>query len=65
MTALKTAHTPDGFVVREIFPTGERAYRKNLDGSFAATADHKGPWVMVNAVNIPADVLHEIAKAQP
>lgn len=53
---IKTAKSPDGMVVRQITPSGERSWRRERDGSTSA-ADHKGPWVRVNAIYVPAEVL--------
>ncbi len=54
--SLIVANTPDGTVVREQFVHGERAYRWNVDGSWCATADHKGPWVSLPWAAVPDEI---------
>lgn len=63
--SIKIAKTPEGIVVRFISASGERAYRKNFDGSWV-TANHKGPWVVINDIYVPGDalkVVHEMVKS--
>lgn len=59
---LKVTKTPEGIVVRIIRASGECAYRKNFDGSWVMTCDHKGPWVSINAIDVPATALRVVAK---
>jgi hypothetical protein len=54
--SIKIAQTPDGPVVRQITPSGERSWRRERDGTTSG-ADHKGPWARVNAIYVPAEVL--------
>ena len=42
---LKIVNTPDGVVIREIFASGECAYRVTPLGDWHYCGDHKGPWV--------------------
>lgn len=58
---LISAKTPQGFVVRRIFASGEDAYRKNFDGSWDHCSGHKGPWVGTNAIYVPREVLAEMS----
>ncbi len=50
---LKVAKTPDGLVCRIVRGTGECAYRKNPDGSWAMSGNHKGPWVSLREIDVP------------
>lgn len=56
------SHTPDGYVVRRIFPTREEAWRWNGKDSWSHCAGHKGPWLGINAINVPAEVLRLVAQ---
>ena len=49
---LKVADTPEGRVVRLIWPHGERAYRSGPNG-FAVCYGHKGPWLSIHAGDLP------------
>lgn len=53
---IKTVRTPEGVVAREIFATGERAWRLANDQRWHACADHKGPWVSVAFDRVPVRV---------
>ena len=52
----KIANTPDGFVVRDLQPTGESAWRLNRDGNVSRCLDHKGPWVSARPHEAPKSV---------
>lgn len=54
---IRTAETPEGFVVREIFPSGERAYRLHDDGTITYCGNHFGPWVSIDGLDVPGEVL--------
>lgn len=59
--SIKTAKTPDGIVVRRITATSEMAYRKHFDGSWALCSGHKGPWHLLNAIDVPGYALRAVA----
>lgn len=60
--SIKTAKTQEGIVVRVISASGECAYRENWNGSWDRCADHKGPWVSVNKIYVPREVLRAVAE---
>lgn len=60
---LKIARTPDGIVVREIQPSGERAYRQAPNGSWAFCADHKGPWIAIARDHVPNRIITALREA--
>lgn len=53
---IKVTNTPGYTVVRQIFPSGERAYRIGDDGLWEACSGHKGPWVKVRSRDVPQRV---------
>ena len=52
--------TPAGIVLRDIFASGERAWRLNDNGTWAYCGDHKGPWVTEYEIHVPAHVFNAI-----
>ena len=58
---LKVAKTLDGLVCRIIHAGGECSYRKNTDGSWAMTGDHKAPWVSLREIDVPKTARAAIA----
>ncbi len=50
---------PDYFLVQRIWANRKDAYRKKKDGSWEHSIGEKGPlpWVRVNAIYVPAEVL--------
>lgn len=56
--SIKVVNTPDGTVVRQLMPGGEKAWRWHIDNSWAYCGDHKGPWVTVDSKDVPRDVLY-------
>ena len=51
--SMRAATTELGVVAREISPSGEHAYRRNHDGSWNHSPDHKGPWIVVPSKDVP------------
>jgi hypothetical protein len=51
--SLKVAKTPEGLVCRIIRAGGECSYRKNIDGTWAMTGDHKGLWIALGEIDVP------------
>lgn len=51
--SIRVANTQLGFVAREIFPCGERAYRYGHNGTWSYCPDHKGPWIVVRPAEVP------------
>lgn len=60
---LVCAGTPEGFVVRRIWADREDAWRRAPDGAWSHCAGHKGPWIVTNAIYVPADVLRVFCAA--
>jgi len=48
---------PDKFIVRRFWSNAEDSYAFFPSGSWAHCVSHKGPFVTVNAIDVPADVL--------
>jgi hypothetical protein len=51
--SMRVVSTELGVVARETFPSGEQAYRRNQDGSWNHSPDHKGPWIVVPPKDVP------------
>lgn len=49
--------TEEGVVIREIGVSSECAWRLNNDRTWARCLDHKGPWVSIQEIDVPIDVL--------
>lgn len=58
---IKVAKTLEGVVIRITRSNGECSYRKNHDGSWVMCSGHKGPWVSLNAIDVPATALRIFA----
>ena len=54
MATIQVVTTWAGIVVREIFPTGERAWRLNWDGTWDYSPDHKDRWLGV--IEVPQQI---------
>jgi hypothetical protein len=63
MTCYQTAKTPDGLVVRKIWPSGECAWRENKDQTVSVCLDHEGPWLTERWDNVPEGVLARFMEA--
>ncbi len=50
---LKVVRHPDRTMIREIFPSGERAYRCWKDGGWDYSPDHKDFWVAMPEQDVP------------
>lgn len=62
--SIKVTNTPEFTIVREIFPSGERAYRLGNDGLWDACPDHKGPWTPVPSDKVPQRIRSAILPSQ-
>jgi hypothetical protein len=62
--SMRVVSTELGVVARETFPSGERAYRQNHDGSWNHSPDHKGPWIVVPTKDVPERFKDAIAAEQ-
>jgi hypothetical protein len=61
IVATKCANTPDGFVVRQTYVDRESAWRKGLNGKIAVSHGSYGPWVIVEASTVPAEIIAAFA----
>jgi hypothetical protein len=56
MSDIKIARFEDNVVVREIFPWGERAWRRWINGVWDLSPDHKCHWVSVREQDVPLEI---------
>jgi hypothetical protein len=53
---IKVVRTPEGVVARQFWPSGERAFRLQFDGSWWLSPDHKDRWFTTNVWDVPQAV---------
>lgn len=61
--SIKVAYTPEGTVIREIWPGGEQSYRLNNTGFWDRCLDHKGPWVQIRHGDVPQSIKDALEEA--
>ena len=54
---LRVTKTPEGIVFRRIRAGGEDAWRWTPAGEWHHCPDHKGPWLLSNAILVPREIL--------
>jgi hypothetical protein len=62
--SIKVTNTPGFTVVREIFPSGERAYRLGNDGLWEHSPDHKDLWFIIASDKVPQRIRDAVRSAQ-